>query len=131
MAMYSVHIREKEGRAPEVVFVPERFSFAAMIFGFLWALWIGAWGVALVLFTVQMAASALIPALVPGEAVQGIAQLGLAVLIGFGAFELRRALLDLRGYTELGVVSGTTPEAAERRYFDTHPDLTARMLAAA
>ena len=131
MAMYSVHIRETDGtsgRAPNVVFVPDRFSVTAMVFGFLWALWIGAWDVALVLFAVQMAAGALIPVFVPGEAAQAVAQAGLAVAIGFVAFELRRMLLALRGYGERGVVSGSDDEEAERRYFDTHPDLTARML---
>ena len=134
MAMYSVHIREGAGpqsRRPEAVFVPDRFSVAAMIFGFLWALWIGAWDLALALFVLQMVASALIPALVSGEAAQGVAQLGVAVFIGFVAFELRRALLGVRGYRETGLVNADGDEAAERRYFDTHPDLTARMLGAA
>lgn len=129
MSMYSVHIRDKgEPATPEAVFVPDRFSVAAMIFGFLWALWIGAWDVAIILFAVQVGAGALIPLVISGEAQQGFAQLGVAVIIGFTAFELRRVTLSLHGFREVDVVGGPTPEEAERRYFDTHPTLTARML---
>lgn len=130
MSIYSVHIRDT-GIKPAMTVVPDGFSWGAAVFGFLWALYMGAWDLALVLFIIQIAAETLIPLLIADVTVQAVAQLGIAVAIGFSAHELRRILLGLRGLREAGVVSGQDRESAERRYFDTHPTITARMLGTA
>lgn len=129
MTTYTVHILDT-GRTIDVVLVPDRFSWMAAIFGFVWALLTGAWSLALVLFGVQVGAGVLISLLNLSEAVQSVAHLGVSVAIGFCAFELRRWLLSLKGYRETDVVTGTDREDAERRYFDTHPVVTARLLGA-
>lgn len=108
--------------------VPDGFSWGAAVFGFLWALYIGAWDLALLLFVIQVASEALISFLIADATAQGVAQLGVAVAIGFSAHELRRLVLDWRGLREAGVVTGNNRESAERRYFDTHPTITARLL---
>lgn len=130
MTIYSVHIRDSAAR-PDLAVIPDGFSWGAAVFGFVWALYIGAWDAALALFAVQTLAGALIPALIDNPAAQGMAHLGVAAAIGFGAGELRRVLLAWRGLDEAGVVTGAGPEDAERRYLDTHPDATARLLGAA
>jgi hypothetical protein len=130
MTTYSVHILDTATKS-DVALVPDRFSWMAAVFGFVWALFIGAWDLALALFAVQVLAGMAIPLLGLSEAAQGFAQLGVAAAIGFGAFELRRWLLGLRGYRETDVVTGPGAEEAERRYFDSHPDVTARLLGAA
>ncbi|HEY9163082.1 MAG TPA: DUF2628 domain-containing protein [Magnetovibrio sp.] len=127
MSIYSVHIRDS-GSKPAMVVIPDGFSWGAAVFGFLWALYIGAWDLALLLLVIQVASETLISLLLADPAVQGVAQLGVAVAIGFSAQELRRMLLGLRGLREAGVVTGADRESAERRYFDTHPTITARLL---
>lgn len=127
MSIYSVHIRDS-GAKPALTVVPDGFSWGAAVFGFLWALYIGVWDLALVLFAIQIGAEMLISLMIADTTIQGVAQLGVAVAIGFAAHELRRILLGLRGLREAGVVTGHDRESAERRYFDTHPTITARML---
>ena len=127
MSIYSVHLRDN-GKKSDLAVVPDGFSWGAAAFGFAWALYIGAWDAALMLFGLQMLASAFIPLLVFDPGAQGAVQLGLALVVGFGANELRRALLALRGLHEVGVATGISAEDAERRYFDDHPDVTAYLL---
>ena len=127
MSIYSVHLRDN-GKKSDLAVVPDGFSWGAAVFGFIWALYIGAWDAALMLFGLQILAGALIPLLFADPAVQGAAQVGVALAIGVGAGELRRELLAWRGLHEVGVVTGATPEDAERRYFDDHPDVTAHLL---
>jgi len=127
MSIYSVHLRDN-GKKSDLAVIPDGFSWGAAAFGFAWALYVGAWDAALMLFGLQMLASALIPLLVSDPGIQGAVQLGLALVVGFGANELRRALLALRGLHEVGVVIGASIEDAERRYFDDHPDVTAYLL---
>lgn len=112
----------------DLAVIPDGFSWGAAAFGFIWALYIGAWDVALVLGVIQLLSSALIGAWVMDAAAQSIAHAGVAIVIGFSASELRRVLFALRGLHEVGVVTGENDEAAERRYLDTHPDVTARLL---
>jgi len=127
MSIYSVHILDTDSTS-DLAVIPDGFSWGAAAFGFVWALYIGAWDVALVLGVIQLLAGALIPTLVIDAAAQSIAHAGVAIIIGFSASELRRVLLGFRGLSEVGVVTGESVEAAERRYLDTHPDVTARLL---
>lgn len=129
MTTYSVHILDR-GSKTDLAVVPDRFSWGAAVFGFLWAAYIGAWDLAAALFALQLAVGLAVPALSFGETAQGFIQLGVAIAIGFSAFELRRALLAWRGYEERDTVTGDSAEDAERRYFDTHPAVTAQMLGA-
>jgi len=112
----------------DLAVIQDGFSWGAAAFGFVWALYIGAWDLALALVVIQALAGMLIPALIVDAAVQSFAHVGVAITIGFGASELRRVLLEFCGLNEVGVVSGESIEAAERRYLDTHPDVTARLL---
>jgi len=127
MSIYSVHILDTDSMS-DLAVIPDGFSWGAAAFGFVWALYIGAWDLALVLVVIQALAGALIPALFMDAAAQSIAHAGVAIVIGFGVSELRRLLLGFRGLSEVGVVTGESVEAAERRYLDTHPDVTARLL---
>lgn len=130
MTIYSVHIRDT-GAKPDLAIVQDGFSWGAAAFGFLWALYIGAWGTALALLAIQTVAGALIPLLIDHAGAQSMAHIGVAAAIGFGANELRRVMLGLRGLGEVGVVSGESVDDAERRYLDHHPDVTQRLLGAA
>jgi len=129
MSIYSVHLRE-QGSKPDLAVIPDGFSWGAAAFGFVWALYIGAWDLALVLLVIQSVTGAVIPLLIDNAAAQGMAHVGVSVAIGFSVHELRRVLMHLRGLHECGVVSGESTMDAERRFLDTHPDITQRLLGA-
>lgn len=127
MTIYSVHIRDNASK-PDLAVIPDGFSWGAAVFGFVWALYIGAWGLALLLFVVQALAGSLISALIGDPGAQAMAHIGVAAAIGFGVGELRRVLLGIGGLREVGVVTGRDTQDAERRYLDSHPDVTQRLL---
>lgn len=127
MTVYSVHVRDT-GLKPNLALVKDGFSWPAAIFGFFWALVIGAWDVALVLLGVQIVAGVLAPLLIGDPTSQTVVQLGVSVVIGLIANELRRWSLDRRGMFEDAVVSAHDKEEAERRYLDANPYMTSKLL---
>ena len=127
MTVYSVHVRDT-GLKPNLALVKDGFSWPAAIFGFIWALVIGAWDVALVLLGVQIVAGVLAPLLIGDPTSQTVVQLGVSVVIGLIANELRRWSLDRRGMFEDAVVTAHDKEEAERRYLDANPYMTSKLL---
>jgi len=127
MTVYSVHVRDT-GLRPNLALVKDGFSWPAAVFGFIWALVIGAWDVALVLLGVQIIAGVLVPLLIGDPTSQTVVQLGVSVVIGLIANELRRWSLDRRGLYEDAVVTAHDKEEAERRYLDANPYMTSKLL---
>lgn len=127
MTVFTVHIKDSFDN-PDLILVKDGFSWPAAVFGFMWALAIGAPLLALALFCVQIAVSALLPLWIENAEALGMAQLGSAVLIGLIANEARRWFLTFRGLHEVGVVTAPDKDQGERRFFDAHPDVTARLL---
>jgi len=127
MTVYTVHISDSATK-PDLVLIKDGFSWPAAVFGFLWALVVGAWALALALFVVQLGLSALLPLVIENSEALGVAQLGGAIVIGLIANEARRWFLTWRGLHEAGVVTGADKDQAERRFLDAHPDVTARLL---
>ena len=108
-------IKDAEDR---VMMVEEGFSWLALLFTFFWLicnrLWLEALGYLVLLGLIQYGVEVygLSPAVVM------VGQLFLAVLLGFSAFDLKRAALERRGYRMSGVVAAESPLNAERRYYD-------------
>jgi len=127
MTVYSVHVRDT-GLKPNLALVKDGFSWPAAVFGFIWALVVGAWDVALVLLGVQIVAGVLVPLLIGDATSQTVVQLGVSVVIGLIANELRRWSLDRRGLHEDAVVTAHDKEEAERRYLDANPYMTSKLL---
>ncbi len=127
MTVFTVHISDSAAK-PDLVLIKDGFSWPAAVFGFLWALAVGAWALALALFVVQVAVSALLPLVIENTEALGVAQLGSAVVIGLVANEARRWFLGFGGLREAGVVTGADKDQAEQRFLDAHPDVTARLL---
>lgn len=127
MTVYSIHVRDT-GLNPDLALVKDGFSWPAAIFGFLWALVLGAWDVALVLLALQIVAGLALPMLIGDGAALSVAQLGVSVLIGLVANELRRWSLDRHGMHEEAIVTAHDKEEAERRYLDANPYMTAKLL---
>ncbi len=127
MSVFTVHVRDT-GLRPTMALVKDGFSWPAAVFGFIWALVIGAWDVAFALFVLQMTIGMAVGFLIESPDVQMVIQIGLAVVIGLIANELRRWSLDRRGLHEDAVVTAHDKEEAERRYLDANPYMTAKLL---
>ena len=129
LSNYTVHLRE-QGSKPDFGVIPDGFSWVEAAFGFAWALYIGAWDLALVLLVIQSVSGAVIHLLIDNAAAQGMAHVGVSEAIGFCVHEFSPGLSLLRRLHECGVVSGESTMDAERRFLDTHPDITQRLLGA-
>ncbi len=123
MSVYTVHEPPPRGSeissdAERFVFVRDGFAFWAFLLGPLWMLrhrlWLMLAGYLIISAGVYMAL------LFAGASRAGLAIVALliAVLTGLEASTLRRLTLRLRGWTNVGVVSGEDLEDAERRFFD-------------
>ena len=130
MRVWTVHIPpggDTPARQPAApVLVREGFSWGAFLFGLPWLLanrlWLEAAGyLGLVL---------LLGALLPGYARLPVL-LGLELLLGLEARDLRRAALARRGWTEAHVVSEATEDLALARLLAARPDLIPAAAAAA
>lgn len=127
MTVFTAHLQDSDTEY-NLILIKDGFSFPAAFFGFIWALVVGAWELALALFLVQLALSAVLPSLIENTAALGIVQFGAAVLVGFVANEGRRMVLSRRGFEEIGVVTGHNKLDAERRFLDAHPYVTTQLL---
>ncbi len=124
MAVFTVHgppLRPVDPVAdPErMVFVRDGFSFWAFLLTPLWMLWHRMW---LVLVGYLVLASGLLAVLLGlGVSSAEIITAGLLIslLLGLEASTLRRFTLRRRGFKELGLISGSDREVAERRFFET------------
>lgn len=127
MAIYLVHepVAAKPGRstADRAVFVKDRFSWGAFLFGPAWLLLRGQWLVLLIYI-------AALGGLLLGLAVYAPAGLAYApwfvfcfhLLLGFEATSIRSATLNRWGRPMTGVVAGKDLDDCERRYFATRPE---------
>jgi Protein of unknown function (DUF2628) len=129
MRVYTVHMR-RPALDPEADFrlVKEGFSWPAFFFSFLWALWSRLWLVAAGLLALDLAANALLSLLDGNFWTQTALSLGLAILIGVFANDLKRWTLFRRGFLEVAVVTGNGIDAAERRFWDQRPQLAADLV---
>ena len=119
MRLYTVHILPGDPDPGETsVLVREGFCWPAFLLSPLWALWHRLWLVAVLFLGVEAAVSGAAYLLDPDPISHGAAILGVAVLIGHFANDLRRWSLDRRGYRLDRVVSGAGHDEALGRYFD-------------
>ena len=126
MRLYSVHLR-RHGLDPDrdIVLVKEGFSWPALVFSFLWALWHRLWLAALAILLAVATLNAAIYWLRPDELSQAVLSLGLGVIVGYLGNDLRRRKLTRLGFAFAGAVSGDDPDKALRRYLDSQPALAA------
>lgn len=119
--LYSVHLNPKAPRPYESpVFVPEGFNVYAFLFHIFWALyhriWLQAFIILGLLIAVQIASAY-------GDLSRTstiILDLGIRLMIGMAANDLRRDTLDKRGWVVSDVVIADSLLDAERRYYDRH-----------
>lgn len=124
MKVFTVHTR-RGGLDPDgcVVLVKEGFSWPAFFFSLIWALWCRLWLVALGIFVVEIAVNGLLAALGADPQTQAAISLGLAAALGLIGNDLKRWTFSRRGYIESDIVAAPDGDAAERRFFDSRPDI--------
>ena len=127
MTVFTVHLQDSSTDY-NLILIKDGFSFPGAFFGFIWALVVGAWELGLALLVFQLALSAVLPSVIEHAAALGVAQFGVAVMVGFIANEGRRMALSRRGFEEIGVVTGHNKLDAERRFLDAHPYITTQLL---
>ncbi|MFP3921650.1 MAG: DUF2628 domain-containing protein [Dichotomicrobium sp.] len=126
MAVYTVHAPDerelREGGdlgayTDRFVFVPERFSLLAMLFSLLWLLVHRLWLATLGFVVLVMALNGVGTALGFSQQTLSLFSLALSVLVGFEAHNLRRLALERSGYRLAGVVSASSRQEAEHKFF--------------
>lgn len=115
MRDWAIMLRERPGRAADVAAVPYGFSWGALLFQALWALWYGAWLTALVLVTAGVLASLIAQAIVLDPAGVAIVEVATVVVLAFAAQDLRRFELERRRFRTVDVVAARTAAEAELR----------------
>jgi hypothetical protein len=104
--------------AERVVFLREKFSWPALLFGPFWLIWHGLW-LGLLLWAVLAFAIAVgVAALDLRENLILAAYAIPSLLIAIDATELRRRKLLRKGLRDAGVVVAEDAEIAERRFFE-------------
>ena len=126
MNLYAVHLR-RHGLDPDrdVVLVKEGFSWPAFFLSFLWALWNRLWLVAAGFLAAQALVSLAIYLFRPDLLSQVVLSLGVAVIFGLVANDLRQKKLSDQGFVLAAVASGKDSDTAYRRFLDHKPALAA------
>ncbi len=128
MRLYTVHFHHRIiGADRDLVLIKEGFSWPAFFFSFLWALWHRLWLAALILFAASLGLGSAMVFVGLDQASQTAASLGLSVIVGFVANDIRRWELERRGFAPCGIVSGKGREAAERSFLEADPEISARL----
>lgn len=116
MAVFNI-LEPADGKPDRVVFIREGFSWGALIFTVLWALFHRMWVVAALLFAgFALVAVAEASALI-GTELASIINFAIAILFGFEARRLQSLSLERAGFRPAGLIEATTLEAAELSYF--------------
>ena len=112
-----VVLEPPDGTVEKVAFVKEGFSWRALVFTVLWALWHRMWMVAALMFA---AFAVLTVAVDLGLLDPGFAaplQMGVALIFGFEALGLQVKSLERIGFRRAGLIQASNREAAELTYF--------------
>jgi hypothetical protein len=122
MSIYTAH--EPPLRAAETTPDPDRFAFVrdgfsvwAFLFAVLWMLWHRLWLVLLAYVVVVVGIETALRYAGFSGPVLAIVAVFIALLVGIESSTLRRFALARRGWKNVGVVSGSDLEEAERRFF--------------
>jgi uncharacterized protein DUF2628 len=123
MSVYTVHEPPLRNGAvapdPErFVFVRDGFNFWAFLLTPLWLLWNRLWLVLLIYLALIFGIEQAMHYAGVDAAGRSLVMLLISFLIGLEASTLRRFTLARRGWRNVGLVSGSNMEAAERRFFN-------------
>ncbi|MBL6946868.1 MAG: DUF2628 domain-containing protein [Rhodospirillales bacterium] len=120
MRVYTVHYRRDIAGA-DFVLVKEGFCWPAFFVSVFWALWHRMWLVAGAIVAVSAAIGLVAAAFGVDPLSDAAISLALALLIGLFANDIRRWVLDRRGFSDEGVVVGDNEDAALERFLAKSP----------
>jgi hypothetical protein len=109
--------RDAGEQADRFIFLRERFSLAAFLFGPLWMIWRRLWLVLIIYLVATSLIELGLRSLGIPIAARTIVYLLLQLLVAIEAANLRRWTLVRRGWRDRGIVFGDDLELAERRFF--------------
>lgn len=118
MALFNI-LEPADGKPERVMFIREGFSWGALIFTVLWALFHRMWVVAACLFAVIAVVAMAESRELLGPALGAALNLAIAVIFGFEARRLQSLSLERAGFRPVGLIEATSLEAAELSYFAT------------
>jgi hypothetical protein len=122
MSVYTVHAPSAGGAdlrsTDRFVFVRDGFHFWAAVFAPLWLVWHRLWLALLGWIIMMIALELVLVRLGVGSGAIVVADLIIALLMGFEAASLRRWTLSRHHWRQLDVVVADDEEAAERRFFE-------------
>lgn len=116
MKIYTV-LEAADSKPEHVAFIPEGFSWPALVLTVVWALWQRMWVVAGLLFAVTALLTIGTNLGLLGEGPATLLQFGIALLFGFEARGLQVSSLEAAGYRRAGLIQASGREAAELAYF--------------
>lgn len=128
MKTFTVHLR-RGGLDPDrdIAVIKEGLCWPALAVSVVWAVWHRLWLVALGFLAAEVGLSAVLGWLGADHKTELALSLGLAVVIGLVANDLRRWTLERHGFVERDVVAASDVDAAERRFYERHPHLAAEL----
>lgn len=128
MKTFTVHLR-RGGLDPDrdIAVIKEGFCWPAVAFSVIWAVWHRLWLVALGFLAAELLLSAALAFLGADRKTEIVLSLGLAVVIGLVANDLRRWSIERNGFIQSDVVAGSDAAAAERRFYERNPRLAAEL----
>lgn len=116
---YHIFVRENEAHAYETLeTVQDRFNWLAFLFPFFWALYHRIWWLAALSIGVIVGLELLVQQALLTETTVAIITLGLQLLVGFEAADIRTHQLNERGYHFAGIVTGHNEVEAQQRFLD-------------
>ena len=122
MPVYTVHAPVTNGAGIAVIerfaFVRDGFHFWAAVFGPLWLVWHRLWLALIGWIAVMIAIDVGIARLGASGTAIFLANLLIALLMGFEASSIRRWTLSRRHWRQFDIVVARNKETAERRFFD-------------
>ena len=122
MPVYTVHAPVANGAdlaaTDKFTFVRDGFHFWAAVFSVLWLIWHRLWLALLGWIVVTAAVEIGLAQLGAGRGAIMLANMLIAILMGFEATSLQRWTLSRRKWRQLDIVVADDEESAERRFFD-------------
>jgi Protein of unknown function (DUF2628) len=122
MPVYTVHAPKANGADPRATdrftFVRDGFHVWAALLGPVWLIWRRLWLALIGWIIVILAIDVAMMRLGTGGTVIFLANLLIALLMGFEAASLQRWTLSRGNWRQLDIVVGDDEEQAERRFFD-------------
>jgi len=125
--VYTIHHDPMSADAESEFFVvKEGFSWSALVFTALWALWHRMWLAALLLLATGAALEFALTISGADDIAALSIGLGYSLLVGYGANDWRRWALARRSMALMGIVAAADEETALHRYVDRNPGLASR-----